>query len=577
MSLDTSFFYRLTNNFQGQGQALDVRPDGSCRLMMAGTGNYSGQFWRLADLGGGKYALRTLYLGDCFSLDVINDGVNETPWLYPTGGFTGQSWSLTPWGDGTYKLSNDFTGPERSLNVYDQSFELFVGPGNFSGQHWHLTPLRTISPNAIVPTLGTKLTNNAQNEAPTNDSVFARPIGTIRAVMVFVDFPDAAFSEPAVAVADRVLGQLKQLYHEQSYGKLSIEVDIKSDLGWRRMPRNSSGYDLHNAMSQAHYISEAASLFSSDIRFADYRFVYIVPSRGARPPLSPAFNPDPLGSPPTSAPTPSGDIHLGVTMGQDAYKNRYITLVHETGHLFGLPDLYWDQQPPDVSEAGCWDIMSDTYRSMSFLGWHRHKFGWLDPWRELYISDSTEGWYTTLSPLSGGCGVSMIVLPIDAPLNPTKVFVVEVAQPILGFETDKPGGREGILMYTVDAKIPSLMAPVVVLRNVDSHTREFGRLYDVPFGVGEWRSYTVDGVTLEVSVLQKFGSSYTIRIKYERSSGLIADLIDAVRGAIGELVQTIQKAFHLPTTSGHWPIARQPTIAEQSKRNLDTPPPPWTV
>jgi M6 family metalloprotease-like protein len=574
MSLDTSLFYRLTNNFQGQDKALDVKPDGSCRLMMAPTADYSGQFWRLVDLGGGKYALRTLYLGDCFSLDVINDGVkNDTPWLYATGGFTGQSWSLSPWGDGTYKLSNDFTGPDRSLNVYDQSFDLFMGSGNFSGQHWHLTPLRKISPPAVVPALGTMLTNNAQNEAPTNYSVFARPTGTIRAVMIFVDFPDAASSEPPAPVGDHVLGQLKQLYHEQSYGKLSIEVDVKSELGWRRMPRNSSGYDLENLMSQTHYITEAASLFSSDIKFSDYRFVYIIPCRNAVPPLSPAFNPNP----PTSAPTPSGDIHLGVTMGQDAYHNRYITLVHETGHLFGLPDLYWSGKPPDVSEVGCWDIMSDTYRSMGFIGWHRHKFGWLDPSRELYLSDNTEGWYTTVSPLSAGCGLSMIVLPIDGPSNPTKVFAVEIAQPILGFETDRPGGGDGILMYTVDAKIPSAMAPVVVLRNVDHQTREFGRLYDVPFGVSEWRSYTVDGVTLEVSVLQKFGSSYNIRIKYSRSSSWIADVIDAARGLIGELVQSIQKAFHLPATAGRLPMARPPATAETSKRDLDTPPRPWTI
>ena len=37
MSLDTSFLYRLTNNFQGPGQALDVKADRSGRLKMAAT------------------------------------------------------------------------------------------------------------------------------------------------------------------------------------------------------------------------------------------------------------------------------------------------------------------------------------------------------------------------------------------------------------------------------------------------------------------------------------------------------------------------------------------------------------
>lgn len=89
MSFDTSFYYRLTNKFQGPNQSLDVHSDGSRRLKMASTANFSGQHWRLIDLGNGKFALRTEYLGDCFSLDVINDGANDKPWLNTTGNFSG--------------------------------------------------------------------------------------------------------------------------------------------------------------------------------------------------------------------------------------------------------------------------------------------------------------------------------------------------------------------------------------------------------------------------------------------------------------------------------------------------------
>ena len=54
---------------------LDVNPDGSGRLMMAAAGDFSGQSGKPVDLGGGKYAFRTLYLGDDLSLDIVNDGV----------------------------------------------------------------------------------------------------------------------------------------------------------------------------------------------------------------------------------------------------------------------------------------------------------------------------------------------------------------------------------------------------------------------------------------------------------------------------------------------------------------------
>lgn len=143
-SFETSFYYRLTNNFLGTGQSLDVKSDGSYLLKMAQTGNYSGQFWKLVDLGAGKYALRTAYLGDGFSLDVINDGTNNTPRMNATGNYSSQFWSLVPWGDGTYMLTNDFTGPEKSLDTYSDTHEPFLDSGDHSEQHWTLTQLTRI-------------------------------------------------------------------------------------------------------------------------------------------------------------------------------------------------------------------------------------------------------------------------------------------------------------------------------------------------------------------------------------------------------------------------------------------------
>lgn len=99
--MDTSVFYRLTNGLLGPGRSLDVLPDGSGQLWMGTSDESSGQRWRLVDHGGGKYALQTSYLGECFSLNVVNDGTNTTPCLAPTGGFSGQNWTLTPRPDGT--------------------------------------------------------------------------------------------------------------------------------------------------------------------------------------------------------------------------------------------------------------------------------------------------------------------------------------------------------------------------------------------------------------------------------------------------------------------------------------------
>jgi len=539
MSFDTSFYYRLTNKFQGPNQSLDVHPDGSRRLKMAPTGDFSGQHWRLVDLGNDKFALRTEYLGDCFSLDVINDGANDKPWLNTTGNFSGQFWTLTPWGDGSYKLSNDFTGLGKSLNVFAQSFEPFVGTGDHSGQHWVLNQLTKIS-RAVVPELDPR-GNEGHNEGPSDYTMYARPIGTVKAVMLFVDFPDApAGSLTTQQAADHVLGRelvvpsfgrryaAVRLFNEQSYGKLTLDVDVKSDLGWRRMPKRSDAreYDYYTKDPNNHrvdrhrtYIEDAARLFTPvfsgpKVIFAAYNIVYIVAPPNVHSPISPAFN-----QPATlAARTLTGVIRLGVTLGQDIYRFRYITLVHETGHLFDLPDLYLDDDPGAVhSKAGPWDIMSDTFRSGSFLGWHRHKNGWLDAERKRYVSQTTPRLDLTLSPLSGSCGTSMVVLPVGNAAKPSKVFVIELGPPILGKETNNARAARGILVYTVDATVRDMQSPVVIMpRIANSGNDTYGLLCDAAYDVGDHMSATVDGTSLAVAVNQKIGDCYNISITYTR-------------------------------------------------------------
>lgn len=295
MPLDTTHYYRLTNNYLGANCALDVNPNGSGRLMMAAVGAFSGQYWRPVDLGSGKYAFRTLYRGDNLSLDIINDGVNTTPWLAETGNYSGQSWSIPEWGDGTCKFTNDFTGPTKSLDTSSDTHAPFMGTGGHSGQHWTLTKIAKVQNNVPIPPLDLK-GSVYKSEGPTDFNFYKKPAGTVRAVMIFVDFSNApAGSTSATNVANHLLGNgaAQQLFSTQSYGKMSLDVAIKANLGWKRMPLPSTSYSFGTFEAHKEYISAAASLFSlSDVRFSDYDFVFVVAPQNAGFPLSPAFNAD---------------------------------------------------------------------------------------------------------------------------------------------------------------------------------------------------------------------------------------------------------------------------------------------
>src|SRR3954452_22070545 len=113
------------------------------------------------------------------------------------------------------------------------------------------------------------------------------------------------------------------------------------------------------------YVGAAAALFKDGVRFKDFQFVYVVAPEAAALPLSPAFTVFPR----QGAPVGGKEITLGVTFGRDSYTNTFVNGVHETGHLFGLPDLYPGGGFAEDSTAGCWCIMSDIFRASGFLGW----------------------------------------------------------------------------------------------------------------------------------------------------------------------------------------------------------------
>jgi hypothetical protein len=48
-AFDAGFYYRLTTQFQGDGKSLDIVNEGenSKQPILAATGNYSGQLWKL--------------------------------------------------------------------------------------------------------------------------------------------------------------------------------------------------------------------------------------------------------------------------------------------------------------------------------------------------------------------------------------------------------------------------------------------------------------------------------------------------------------------------------------------------
>ena len=106
-AIDTNYYYRLTNDFLGDGRSLDTYAGDTNKPFMGTTGNYTGQFWRLTPTGNGTYRLTNQFLGSGRSLDTYSNGKND-PFMGQTGNYSGQFWTLQPAGNGRYRLTNSF-------------------------------------------------------------------------------------------------------------------------------------------------------------------------------------------------------------------------------------------------------------------------------------------------------------------------------------------------------------------------------------------------------------------------------------------------------------------------------------
>jgi hypothetical protein len=139
-ALEPGMLYRLTNAALGEGRSLDIANEGrKDHPVMAATGAFSGQTWKVTPQGDGHYRLTTAWQGDGRSLDIANDGRNDTPILSDTGGYSGQMWTLSPAAGGLYRLTTAWQGDCKSLDASGGTLRLAPGTDQ-PGQLWKLTP-----------------------------------------------------------------------------------------------------------------------------------------------------------------------------------------------------------------------------------------------------------------------------------------------------------------------------------------------------------------------------------------------------------------------------------------------------
>ncbi|ROP42078.1 M6 family metalloprotease domain-containing protein [Saccharothrix texasensis] len=344
-------------------------------------------------------------------------------------------------------------------------------------------------------------TNAHLSEGVPNLAGSAPSHGTLRATMLFVDFPDAPATDSTTSLRDQLLPGGPDWFATSSYGGLALSVDAVT-ARFHRMPRPSADYGWRRGLTaeaHARYLNDALAAAGRAVSFSGTHLLYVVPTRAAGEISFAAAYLNPLTAPDGTV------ITRSVTFGQDTAHWGGKVLNHETGHALGLPDLYG--YSGEVHRfVGGWDLMGlISGPGPDLLAWHKWKLNWLR-YDQIGCVSAPGRYLDTLVPVSAPGGRKGVVVRTGA----TTVLVAE-ARSRAGL--DSASCATGVLVYSVDTAVASGNGPVLV---ADARPRSGGcdghELNDAPFDVGgrfhDARSNTT------IDVVGRAGDDYRITIAH---------------------------------------------------------------
>ncbi|MFE4590891.1 M6 family metalloprotease domain-containing protein [Streptomyces laurentii] len=371
----------------------------------------------------------------------------------------------------------------------------------------------SLVPCRIATTMGVQMSEGV----PTAPG-YVHSTGSVRALSLMIDFPDAPGQGTAMSRFREFFPQTAQWFEVSSYGRLHYRAEAPIP-DWLRMPHPFSSYAVgRGSPYEPGYrtlVEDIVKAADGRVDFSAYDLVNVLVTPNAGPSaldtvLSVTFSGN------EEAPYADG-VALSNTSfvysrqddGSGAYgETGYRVLPHENGHVFGLPDLY---TPDGGGTVGHWDIMSEDWGADNdLLGWHKWKLGWLDN-DQVHCAARPGDFAYTLTPLAVEGGPKLIFVPLSA----TSGYAVEVRT---RGGNDEVVCKPGVLVYRVDTDVDTGHGPVTVTDSTHGSagcTRRpnvHAELSDAPYGPGESFVDRTDGIRITVLDKDEESGGYRVRV-----------------------------------------------------------------
>jgi len=316
--------------------------------------------------------------------------------------------------------------------------------------------------------------------------------GTLRAVLLLVHAADAAPDE-SVAAPESLIDDASAWFRAVSYRRLDFRVETVPR--WLSLPARSTEYEA----DAARYLADAVAAADPYVDFSKVDVVYLAPaSRTPSTSTSAILNGFGVRA-------DGREIRLWVPLAAGfAGTGDAPTLLHETGHLLGLPDLYLAGSPSTFHR---WDLMAARWPS-ELLAWHRWKLGWIDQGQVVCVTGHTRR-VVTLTPVERAGGTKALFVR-----RGNRVLAVEV-RARAGY--DRTLCETGVVVYEVD-QTPFKRAPIRIhpaRRDGKAPARDCSAQWNAPFeiGRGEERVFRLPSWGLRLELLARLrDGSYRVRL-----------------------------------------------------------------
>ncbi|MFD8808882.1 M6 family metalloprotease domain-containing protein [Streptomyces sp. NPDC059597] len=366
---------------------------------------------------------------------------------------------------------------------------------------------------------------------------YARSTGTVHALTLMIDFPDAKGRGSALDRFHEFFPQTQEWFRKASYGRLDYRAETPIT-HWLRMPKPFKDYGIERGApfdpGYRDLVHDIVAAADPEVDFRSYDLLNVLVTPNAGPSaldtvLSVTFAGN--GDAPIADGTPVANasfVYSRQDDGSGTYdKTGYRVLPHENGHTFGLPDLYTQDGGGSV---GHWDIMSEDWGAGNdLLGWHKWKLGWLDT-SQVACATAKGSTEYTLTPLHEKGGGKLILVPVDG----RTAYALELRTE---GGNDEDVCRPGVLVYKVDADIDTGRGPVTV---ADAHPDSGGctrspnvqaELSDAAYTPGETFRDRGHGITVRVMSADGSGK---YRVRVTRAKG-----VPEGTGAAGAVPETL--------------------------------------